>query len=583
MMKKNGKKINAVLLAIMLAAFYLPPIGAAQDSYADSMDDATFSNETMPSQTPAFEGEEKPEVKVERTPDGKYFLDFKAASLINVLNVLSSLSGINFVAGAEVSNRQVNLTLDDVTLDDVLLAISLGCNVTYDAIPGRDIFVFRASADAPEQAPLMTRVFKFYYIRVSKMREIEAEASSSGESSGLTTLQQDEEDLDVEGSAVYKIVEKMLSERGKVSVDDRSNSIVVTDIESRLNMVEDAVRQLDKPLDQVLINVFLIETYEDMNRAVGVTWGDANGNFGTLTGAIQDTNWPFFNGPVADSGTSFWSVMENMYKNTAKQFNPAHDSNGAAYSTVGTRDFSAFQVTLQAMEDASKVKILAKPKILVLDNHPALIKIATNAAIGTNTVTTGGGSGTTSESIERAEVGTILRVTPLINQNDQITMTVEPTFATVQDSTITLADPTGDTTTRQARTTLMVNDGQTIALGGLLFSDQTKDDRKVPFFGNIPLIGKALFTSSGKQIEDRELILFLTPFIIRDPSVLETLKVPDGRMHFDEETAPFWKVKKKQNFKNLTQEPEKRIDYEQYFDVRKRVMEASLDTIGQKT
>ncbi|HPW77618.1 MAG TPA: type II and III secretion system protein, partial [Candidatus Omnitrophota bacterium] len=314
-----------------------------------------------------------------------------------------------------------------------------------------------------------------------------------------------------------------------------------------------------------------------------VQWGDADGLLGTVTGAVQDTDWPFRSGGSTIETKSFgdfFSNVGNTFKDSANQFDPR--INSGPITTPGTRDFSSFQVSVRALEEANKVKILAKPKILVLDNHPALIKIATNAAIGTTTVTTAEGAGTTSTGLERAEVGTILRVTPLINTRDQVTMTVEPTFATVDNSSITLAQPSGDTTVRTARTTLMVNDGQTIALGGLLFSNQSKGERKVPFFGNLPVVGKALFTNTTRTIEDRELILFLSPYIIRDPSELMSKKVPDKRIRYDDEKAPFYQVKKKEWYKRLEEGEEPPIDFESYFDVRKRLMAATMDTLDEK-
>jgi len=537
----------------------------------------------------------EPKVQVERTEAGKFFLDFKAAPLINVLNVIASLSGINFVAGKEVAEREVNMTLDNVSLEDALQAISYGSNVSYDFLPERSIYLFRASADSPERPPLMTRVFKLYYVRVTKALEIEADSSSSSSSSssgsgtgsssgsGLVTLSQDQEEIDLESSAIYKAVEKILSDRGSVSVDDRTNSLVVTDSEDRLKIIGDAIAQLDRPLDQVLINVLLVETYEDLDRALGVQWGDTDGLLGTVTGAVQDTDWPFRSGGSTIETKSFgdfFSNVGNTFKDSANQFDPR--INSGPITTPGTRDFSSFQISVRALEEANKVKILAKPKILVLDNHPALIKIATNAAIGTTTVTTAEGAGTTSTGLERAEVGTILRVTPLINTRDQVTMTVEPTFATVDNSSITLAQPSGDTTVRTARTTLMVNDGQTIALGGLLFSNQSKGERKVPFFGNLPVVGKALFTNTTRTIEDRELILFLSPYIIRDPSELMSKKVPDKRIRYDDEKAPFYQVKKKEWYKRLEEGEEPPIDFESYFDVRKRLMAATMDTLDEK-
>lgn len=585
-----GKKI-IFLIATWMAVLSAAQIYAQEDVWTDDPAgfDAADAEETGQQAATATD------IKVEMPEPGKYYLDFKTASLINVLNVLSSVSGINFVAGREVADRQVNMTLDNVSLDDVLEAIATGCNVSYDFLPGRNIYLFRASADQPEKPPLMTKVFKLYYIRVTQMKEIESGSStgsssgssesegSSGGGGGLTTLSGSEaEGEDLESAAIYKAVEKILSERGKVSVDDRSNSLIVTDSEDRLKMVESAIAQLDRPLDQVLINVLLVETFEDLERDLGIRWGDpTTGAFGTITGGVMSTDFPF-EGMQGQSADNIFKGLYRGFNNIQKQFNPTNFS--GPISTLGSRNFQDFEITVTAMENASKLKVLAKPKILVMDNHPALVKIATDTAIGTTTTTAsaGGSAGTSTESAERSEVGTILRVTPLINTGNRITMTVEPTFATVDASAIAVGGfSSQDPTIRTARTTMMVNDGQTIALGGLLLSQQSNGNRKVPFFGNIPLIGKAFFTQNSKDLSDRELILFVTPYIIRDPSVLETPRTPDKRLRFDDETAPFWKVKQKEWYRKMSEGQDKAIDYEQYFDVRKKLMDSVLTTLDK--
>jgi len=591
-MKKIDQFFSRSLLAVFLMCLFSNPLmaeglDASLEGVVSSSSDALVVEPSTPETTVPVE----PEPKVERTDDGKYYLDFKSAALINVLNVLSNLSGINFIAGTEVAERQVSMTLDNVVLEDVLQALAYGCNVSYDFIPGRNIYLFRAKSDAPDKPTLLTRVYKLYYARVTPVLEIEDSGGSgdsgggstggSSSSGGLTTLSAPKEAADLGGSAIVKAVEKILSERGKVSVDDRSNSLIVTDSEDRLKMIESAITQLDRPLDQVLINVILVETFEDLDRALGIEWGSAEGVIGTLTGGIQETPWPFRPGAGANSVGA--GSLGNAFKDVAKQFNPT--VNSGTITTAGTRDFSSFQVTIRALEDATKLKILAKPKILALDNQPALIKISTDQAIGQSTVTEAGGAGTTSTDVERYEVGTILRVTPLINTGGRITLTVEPSFATVEPSAIAVSSigggETGDPTTRTARTTLMVNDGQTIALGGMLFSTQSNEDRKVPFFGNIPVIGKAFFTSNQKSIKDRELILFVTPYIIQDPSMLEDPTPPSERLHFDEEAAPFWKVKDKQWYKELKDGPAKKTDFEGYFNVRRKLIDSTLSTLDQ--
>ncbi len=577
-MRKAGRFFIRSFPAAFLLCLCLSHPGFAEDAGVPLDTPASPAPGSSDMQQPALGASTAavPVPKVEKTADGRYYLDFKSASLINVLNVLSNLSGINFIAGTEVSDRKVSMTLDNVVLEDVLQAIAYGCNVSYDFLPGRNIYLFRASSDAPERPSLLTRVFKLYYLKVTAIKEIESGGSASG-SGSLTTLHAPKEDT--KGAAIVTAVEKILSERGKVSVDDRSNSLIVTDSEDRLKMIESAITQLDRPLDQVLINVILVETFEDLDRSLGIDWG-TDGVFGTISGSTTDTNWPLRTG----SSKGFFNDIGDTLKDTAKQFNPTHNT-GAV--TPGIRDFSSFAVTIKALEDTNKLKILAKPKILALDNQAALIKISTDAAIGTSTSTTGGGSGTTSSDTERYEVGTILRVTPLINTGGRITLTVEPTFATVEDSAIKVngsgptAGQTGDPTTRTARTTLMVNDGQTIALGGLLFSSQSNDDQKVPFFGNIPVIGKALFTSNKKSIKDRELILFVTPYIITDPAMLHTPNPPEKKLSFNEEKAPFWKVKDKQWYKELKNGPEEKTDFDGYFDLRKRLIDNTLSNLDQ--
>lgn len=523
-----------------------------------------------------------PDTKVEQDVNGALYMDFKGASLINVLNSLSEISKINFVAGNEIAAREVNMSLDGVTLQQALEAIARGSNVTYDYMPDSNVILFRASSDSPTLAPLITRVFKLYFLRASVIREINAGQSSSGgsgsgsSSSGVSLISSGNssssssssggsgsENDNTEDVPVLKIIEKMLSERGTVSVDDRSNSIIVTDTEDRLDRVAAVIAELDRPLNQVLINVLLVETFEDLDRELGVEWANttgADGIFGTWTGGMNSTSLPF---DLSKDG--------NLFK---RALGTADGLPATGDETLGTRDFRSLNIQVKALQTASKLKILAKPNILVMDNHPAIIKIVTNASIGEVSVVAGNGgggdSGTTTTQQERAEVGTILRVTPQINTQDQITMTIEPTFATVNQSTITAG--TGDPTVRAARTTLMVNSGSTMVMGGLMFSQHTDGDRKVPILGEIPVLGR-LFLSEDKAIEDRELVLFLTPQIIKNPLALKTDKVPSRRTTFSDESAQFWKYKKKNWYKDMKEGKPQDEKFDQYFQVRSNAMD----------
>ncbi len=516
------------------------------------------------------------DAKVEQDANGALYLDFKGATLLNVLNSLSQISKINFVAGSEIAKREVNMSLDGVTLEQALHAISNGSNVTYAFMPESNIIMFRASSDAPQLAPLYTRVFKLYFLRASKIQEIDAGASSGGGSGsksgggGLQSLNSGKSNAAGDVIPILKIMEKMLSERGSVAVDDRSNSLIVTDTEDRLDRVATVVAELDRPLNQVLINVLLVETFEDLDREFGIEWG--GGNVGKLTGAgAKSTKFPY------NLGDSIPFASGKKGDNFLNNLNGDGDFTTTDAVVNGNITFANMTATAKALQTASKLRILAKPNILVMDNHPAIIKIATNAAIGNQTVATAGGAdstSTTSTEAERAEVGTILRVTPQINSQDQITMTIEPIFATLDDSTVTLTgNATGDTTVRAARTTVMVNSGKTLVMGGLLFSNQSDGDTKIPFLGDLPVLGR-IFTSDHKTIQDRELVLFITPQIIKNPAAMNPSNVPDRQERFDDVNANFWKYKKKTWYKNVAAAgPQAPIDYDSFFKVRENVMD----------
>ena len=129
----------------------------------------------------------------------------------------------------------------------------------------------------------------------------------------------------------------------------------------------------------------------------------------------------------------------------------------------------------------------------------------------------------------------------------------------------------------------MVNDGQTIALGGLLQSTQTNNKRKMPFAGDIPFLGE-IFTRRTSGIEDRELVLFIPPQIVRDPSQTQAISVPDERQSFDDEAAPFWRVKRKKWFRNLAKEGlrEPPVEIEiNFIAERDQAMEQALKELSQ--
>jgi general secretion pathway protein D len=181
-------------------------------------------------------------------------------------------------------------------------------------------------------------------------------------------------------------------------------------------------------------------------------------------------------------------------------------------------DLTSLKVVLRALVTRSEARFLGKPKVLTLNNKAAVIQISQNQATSLQQVQSGSSGGTSlnATTVERFNTGLTLRVVPQVNAEGYITMLVEPSYADVIESKISsLEKPTFDPTSRAASTLVRVKNSQTLVLGGLLESRETKAVRKVPFLGYIPLIGW-LFTSTSNQRTNTDLVIFVTPTIVTD-------------------------------------------------------------------
>ena len=173
--------------------------------------------------------------------------------------------------------------------------------------------------------------------------------------------------------------------------------------------------------------------------------------------------------------------------------------------------------SLRAMVSRSEARFLGKPKILTLNNKGAIIQVATDQAVGMQLNQSGGTTVTNQTSVaERVQTGLILKVTPQVNKDGYITMLVQPSYTNVTQSAIsTASNPVYDPVSRGASALVRIHNGQTLVMGGLLQSTETKVVRKVPILGYIPIIGW-LFTSSSDQRHNSDLVIFLTPTIVND-------------------------------------------------------------------
>jgi type II secretory pathway component GspD/PulD (secretin) len=244
-----------------------------------------------------------------------------------------------------------------------------------------------------------------------------------------------------------------------------------------------------------MIEVEMLEVSKGVIDQIGVQF--ENGINVGFSGGSRETSWPlFWNAP---SERAFGS-----------------DSFAKSTITLGEVDLGSLNILLQLLHEDVSTKVLARPKILTLSGESAEIKITTDEAISVKK-TEDADSGDIEFEVERSETGSSLKVTPHVNAaTGEITMLVEPRIARAEATEFEFEDFTvKDIQQRATKSLVVVKEGHTLVIGGLLATRETKIRSKVPFLGDIPLIGAA-FRHSDTDVEERELLIFLTPRIIRD-------------------------------------------------------------------
>ncbi len=429
----------------------------------------------------------------------KVSMDFKDASLKNILKIFSEQAGLNFIASQSIQDRTVTLYLDNVPLQEALNKIMSANNLRYELESGGNVFVVKESGKP--DIDIITKVFQLKHARLkgSKIESAIASGATSlfatqGSSTSATTATGASEDA----SNIEDAIKAVLTTNGKMVPDIRTNSLIITDIPDQFSIIERVISILDVPSPQVMIEVEMLDVSKSVIDQVGV---DTSATIMELTGSSTTSKFPSF----LATGT-----------------NP-----GPGSFTYGTLSSAAFTAILDFLKTDSKTKFLARPRILTMTNETAEIQIATNEAIGQNTVTSSAeGSATTTTEAERFLTGVSLKVTPQIDTTSQtVTMFIQPTVS-VSKIGATFHDTTyKDPEVRSSQSTLMVKNGETIVVGGLIRNSDETTIKKMPVLGDIPLLG-LLFRHKNKTVEERELIVFITPHIIGGIDAVAIARAP---------------------------------------------------------
>ena len=299
------------------------------------------------------------------------------------------------------------------------------------------------------------------------------------------------------------VLKKILSPRGDIIVDPRTNSMIISDIPGKFTAIDVLIKQLDKKIKQVEIEARVIAANRDFLRDVGVQIGAIYGNNAQnkLAGAIPGD--PFTRTPPPSV------TIQPGQSGGATNALPLIANLGATAPTSGLTFFNGFtnnfilDTIITAAERKGSARLLSKPKIITQDNIEGLVQQGVKIPVQTtinNTI-----------SVQFFDATLKLTVTPQITDEGTIIMNVNIENASPDFSRVVNGVPTINT--QQSKTTVLVNNGGTIVIGGVLIDNEQTNVRQVPAFGSIPLIGN-LFKNRSVNKQTQELIFFLAPKIL---------------------------------------------------------------------
>lgn len=437
------------------------------------------------------------EEEVERREDifkytgEKLSLNFQDIEVRSVLQLIADFTDLNLVASDTVSGR-ITLRLKNVPWDQALDLIlktkgldkrQVG-NVLLVApaaeIAAREKLELENQKQISELAPLRTEFIQISYASAMELFELFSNASSeSGDQS-------------------------MLSPRGSVIVDERTNSIILTDTADRLNEFRRVIAQLDVPVRQVLIEARIVTANANFSEQLGIRWGG-----GALKHVGIPAVWKF--GGSRDT----LSELQNIITDPLGEGSITSPGDlvvdlgvsGAGASSFGigfTGEGYLLDLELSALTSEGHAEVVARPKVITSDKSTAMIESGVEIPYQEAT-----SSGATSTSFKDAVLS--LEVTPQITPDNRIIMELN----VKQDTVGQVFNGIPSINTNEIQTQVLVDNGQTIVLGGVFQTDRNISTTKTPFLGDLPYIGR-FFRRTIERDDKQELLIFITPRIIQD-------------------------------------------------------------------
>jgi type IV pilus assembly protein PilQ len=394
----------------------------------------------------------------------RIFIDVNEEPLEMVIRQLADQAELDIIKSPNVVGN-VTVKLRNVPLEEALNNILAIHDCTY-VITGNVVRVITSAEMLDKPEPILSRTFEIVYKDAEKVADA---------------------------------LDKFKSNMGSVSYIDGTNHIIVSDTESKIREISSLLLKVDRVTPQVLVEARIYDITSRDKLDLGVQWDVGRnttypGDIGTNpTGKISAFTTGSFRGQTTKTTTDTFGALRFGWLNN-------------------NIDIDA---QLRAEEEITEARLLANPRIMVIDNETATFNIVTEHPYIERTIS----EGTTTETVKFKNVGVNLEVTPKITRDGMLRLHVMPEFnvfverVTLQSSNVPVVD------TRKVDTIALIKDGQTVVLGGMRKKDVSKEVNKIPLLGDLPLIG-GLFRFEGEDTAVTELVVFITPRIIIDQPVL---------------------------------------------------------------
>ena len=457
----------------------------------------------------------KPELLREPTLEEKVysgealFMEFQDVEIRSVLDILAQFTDMNIVASDSVAGnitlRLINVPWDQV-LDIILKSKNLGKRENGNVIlvvPSTELAEQEARELEAQQAvesyaPLRTEYIRLSYAKAADVLTLISHGSGSSGGSGTGNTNSTDNNT-------------LLSNRGTVTVDERTNTLIIKDVAESIENIHKLIGKIDIPVRQVMIEARIVSATDSFSKEIGVRWGilsnGAANNRNLLVGGSNQTLWDLKDFDVETTTVNGQTVSYPKYDisrpdNLNVDLGVANPAGRIAFGLLSMSDVM-LDLELSALQADNRGEVISTPKILTADKQTAKVSSGTQIPYQEASA-----SGATTTSFKEAALS--LEATPNITPDGKIGLQLVITNGTptIINNQVAIAEDS-------ISTNVIVEDGQTIVLGGVFKNRSSNGVDKVPFLGDLPYIGRA-FRRDVRNNSKEELLIFVTPKLIND-------------------------------------------------------------------